>query len=85
MLVDDSEPEPNFSLPEPVSAVSTSKPLATSSKSGQKSAVEVVSDVDKSKVFQSSDGPLQKVLEGTKDPVKILTKLMNISIVWINR
>jgi len=69
VLVDDSEPEPNFSLPEPVSAVSTSKPLATSSKSGQKSAVEVVSDVDKSKVFQSSDGPLQKVLEGTKDPV----------------
>ena len=74
MLVDDSEEsEPSFSLPEPVSAVSTSKPLSTSSRAGPKTAVEVVPDpgVDKSKVFHSSDGPVQKVLEGTKDAVWI--------------
>jgi len=72
VLVDDSEEsEPSFSLPEPVSAVSTSKPLSTSSRADPKTAVEVVPDpeVDKSKVFHSSDGPVQKVLEGTKDAV----------------
>eukprot|EP00092_Neocalanus_flemingeri_P001633 GFUD01001743.1.p1 GENE.GFUD01001743.1~~GFUD01001743.1.p1 ORF type:complete len:1274 (+),score=352.69 GFUD01001743.1:59-3880(+) len=73
-LIDDSEP--TFSLPEPVSAVSSNTGQAGSSNTGQagnsaagKSKLETSGVLDKSKVFHSSDGPVQKLLDGIKEAV----------------
>ena len=67
------ESEPTFSLPEPVSAINTNKvqaaPIKGDPNSGGKTSLEIPACLDRSKVFHSSDGPVQKILDGTKEPV----------------
>ena len=64
---------PSFSLPEPVSAVDITKSPATHNKGGQSAgsgpSSEVPPGLDRSKVFHSSDGPVQKILDSTKEAV----------------
>ena len=79
------ESEPTFSLPEPVSAVNTTKAQAATSKGapnpGGKTSLEIPSGSDRSKVFHSSDGPVQKILDGTKEPVQI----SHFQVLFINQ
>ena len=68
-MVDDSDnSEPVFSLPEPVSAVNQGQ--AGGSQGGHTSAQETGGGgLDKTKVFHSSDGPVQKSLDSIKEAV----------------
>jgi len=68
-MVDDSDnSEPVFTLPEPVSAVNQGQ--AGGSQGGHTSAQETGGGgLDKTKVFHSSDGPVQKSLDSIKEAV----------------
>ena len=73
------ESEPRFSLPEPVSAVNITMAQAAPSKgapnTGGNTSLEIPVGLDRSKVFHSNDGPVKKILDGTKEPVKTFVYL----------